>query len=117
MLYLSLVFIALTTIRQYNSLFSPQEEVHPLDNSCLSRNLHHGNRVTPTFATYDSFLYLNLMLDNIKSMGFVWHLCHVATGCETHNVCCMTHLVTGLVAQDPSFCIVHQMPLRLITRS
>ena len=38
------------------------------------------------------------MLDNIKSMEFVWQLCHIATG---H----MTHLVTGLVAQDPSFAL------------
>ena len=85
MVYLSLVFVALATIRQYNSLFSPQEEIHPLDNFCPSRNLHHGNRVTPTFAMYDSFLSLDLMLDNIKSMEFVWQLCHVATGRKTHN--------------------------------
>ena len=117
MVYLSLVFIALTTIWQYNSLFSPQEEIHPLDNFCTSRHLHHGNRATPTFDMYDSFLSLDLMFDNIKSMEFFWQLCHVATGRKTHNVCLsntglrthnacrMTHLVTGLVAQHPSFAL------------
>jgi hypothetical protein len=90
MLYFLVAFIALTAIKQWNPLFSPQAVVHPLDDSCPSTYPHHHYHNTATCAMYNSFPNLDLILDD-NLMGSIWHLYDMVTGRKTHNAGCMVH--------------------------
>ena len=96
MLYFLVTFIALTTIKNWNPLFIPQDVIHPSADSCPSTYPHHHYHNTATCTMYNSFPNLNLSLDN-NLMGSISHLYDIATGPKTHNTGCMTHNTAGRV--------------------
>ena len=85
MLYLSVAFIALTAIKQWNPLPSHHAAIHCSDSS------HHGYH--DALYTCDSFADLVLTLD-INVMGYF------ATGLKTHTTGVMTHNF-GLTTHNP----------------
>jgi len=120
MLYILVALIALTAIKQWNPLFSPQAAIHRSDDyasTCAHRGCH--NMLTCT--TYDSFPNIDLTLD-VNSVGSNWHLYHIPTGLETHTVGCVTHTAGctthtafSHVTQHPFYassvrCHYHSMP-------
>src|SRR5271156_2814114 len=107
MLSFLITFFALTVFRQCPLFTSPHaaiscsETYHP--SSCLHHSYYHD-------VTYDSFLNLNLTLDD-NVTGSIWHLYYVTaghknhvTGCMPHNPGCMTH---NLVCLTHNGCTTH----------
>ena len=106
MLYLLVAFIALTAIRQWNPLFSPQAAIHRSNDRHPSTYARHSHHNMATCTMYDSFPNLDLALD-INSMGSNWHFSYTPTGLKTHTVGCMTHTASdtavGHVTQHPFY--------------
>ena len=84
MLYFLVAFIALTTIKQWNPLFTPHAAFLRPDDSHPSAYPLHGHHNTATCATYDSVPNLDLTLD-VNSMGSNWHFYFIPAGLKTHT--------------------------------
>ena len=103
MFYFFVAFLALTAIKQWSPLFSPQAVHCPYD-SCLSYK--HGYCNATSFPMdKNSFPDLHLSLTN-NSIVSIWHPGH-----KTHNISLMTHInigckthnMTGLKAKHMSY--------------
>ena len=90
MFYFIVTFIALTTIKQWIPLFSPQPAIHHLNDSCLSpfTSPCHSYRNMEPCSICDFLPNLDQTFD--ISLGSNLHPHHVASGHKTHNPGCMT---------------------------